>query len=300
MKVKSKIFYTYVTLVIAFTLLTLLPAPNRTTLFRYHLTPTGLRGIDVTIIIAEAGIWFAAFYGYGKLFRYSRLIRSSKESHHIGRMARGLLLLALGLPITAVISSVLSIIAAHNPGFAVPTVIINNYISVVFPLLAMLWISIGARGLGSLAKTRPSLGMLNVVILISLILGVVFCSLLVLDHKQLRTVYHMSPELAMLTLGISYIYTWVLGLYAASELHAYTKRLAGVVYRKGWNLMILGVLGFILLSIVLQYLSTLSTWVTSLTLIELLVLLYVLLLLFIAVFIVFALGARQLIKIEEV
>ncbi len=103
----------------------------------------------------------------------------------------------------------------------------------------------------------------------------------------------------MLTLGIPYMYTWFLGLYSASELQAYSQKVAGVVYRKGWNLMIVGVLSFVFLSIILQYLSTLTTWLASLTLYEVLLLLYVLLLLFIAAFIVFALGARKLMKIEE-
>lgn len=299
MKVKSTIFYWYGAFVIALTLLTLLPAPATATLIRFHLTPTGLRMLDVTFLIAEFIIWFAAFYGYNKLSRYSKLIHSGKESKQIAKLARGLLLLSLGLPITALLSSVLSIIAAHHLAFAASSVVINNYTGIVFPLLAMLWLSLGARGLGNLAKTRPHLLLFNVVVLVTIVLGVVFCCLVVAGHKQLRLVYHMSPELVMLTLGIPYMYTWFLGLYSASELQAYSQKVAGVVYRKGWNLMIVGVLSFVFLSIILQYLSTLTTWLASLTLYEVLLLLYVLLLLFIAAFIVFALGARKLMKIEE-
>jgi hypothetical protein len=300
MQVRSKIFYWYAAFVVALTLLTLLPAPSPATLIRFHLTPTSLRLLDVTFLIAEFAIWFAAFYGYTQLSRYSRLTHSGKESTQIAKLARGLLLLSIGLPITALLSAILSIIAAHNPGFAAPSVIINNYAGVVFPLLAMLWLSIGARGLGGLARTRPRFWLSNAVVLATIILGVVFCCLVVLGHKQLRLMYHMSPQLVMLTLGIPYMYTWFLGLYSASELQAYSRKVAGVVYRKAWGLMISGVLGFIFLSIILQYLSTLATWLASLTLYEVLALLYVLLSLFIIAFILFALGAKKLMKIEEV
>lgn len=300
MQLKSKIFYWYAAFVVALTLLTLLPAPSQVTLLRFHLTPTGMRLLDVTFLVAEFIIWFAGFYGYNKLSSYSRLIHSGEEGKRIARLARGLLLLSIGLPITAVLSGVLSIIAAHNPGFAAPSVIINNYTGVVFPLLAMLWLSMGARGLGELAKTRLRLRLLNVIVLATIVLGVIFCCLVVQGHKQLRIVYHMSPELVMLTLGIPYMYTWFLGLYSAAELRTYSKKVAGVVYRKGWNLMIAGVLSLVFLSIMLQYLSTLTSWLASLTLYQILILLYVLLLFYIAAFIVFALGAKKLMKIEEV
>ncbi|HSX30316.1 MAG TPA: hypothetical protein VLE99_00150 [Candidatus Saccharimonadales bacterium] len=299
MKLKSKIFYCYAALVIVFTLLTLLPTPDKATLIKYHLSASGLRFLTLTLLIPEFAIWLAAFYGYAALQRYSRLIHSAADGQQIAKLAQGLFMLAIGLPVSAIVSSVLAIIASHHPPFQATSVIINNYFAVVFPLLAFWLIAAGARGLTNFSKNRPPYWLQQAVILATLVLGVGFCCLVVLDHAQLRSTYHMSPELVMLTLGIPYMYIWCLGLMGVAELRTYSQKVGGVVYRKGWRLLIYGIGSIVLLSILIQYLSTLSTWLTSLSLGPVLLLLYVLLLLLTAAYIVVALGTKQLRKIEE-
>jgi uncharacterized ParB-like nuclease family protein len=299
MNLKSKIFYWYVACTVLFAGITLIPAPDTATLTKYHLTAGELRGLDVTIIIMEALIWYAAFYGYDRLRRYSQLIKADAEGKHINTLSRGLLLLSIGLPISAIVSSLLTLIASHHPDFTAASIIIRNYFSVIFPLIAFLFINVGARNLGNLGKTRPRLLYINIIVLSVLILGVIFCCLIVLEHKELRTTYHLSPELVMLTLGIPYMYTWFLGLFAVAELQKYSSKVAGILYRKGWNLLIGGLAAIIFLSIAIQYLATLSSWITSLSLGSLLLLLYVLLLLLVGAYIVLALGAQRLMKIEE-
>jgi hypothetical protein len=298
-KLKSKIFWWYAALVAAFVAITLLPAPDHTTLTKYHLSATGLRLLDITIILPEAAIWYAAFYGYEKLYIYRKAIGNGVESLSIAKLARGLLFLSIGLPAVNILSGILGLIARHNASFDAASVIITNYANVVFPLIAFLYISLGARRLSNLRKTRPRLIMIHAVVLTTIVLGVVFCSLIAADHRELRLTYHMSPELVMLTLAIPYMYIWFLGLQASSELQAYSKRVVGVFYRKGWNMFTAGLVGIIFTSILLQYLSTLYSWLTSLSLGWLLVLLYVLLFLLSAAYIVMALGAKKLMKIEE-
>lgn len=299
MKVKSKIFYWYAAFVVAFGLLTLLPSPDKVSMQRYHLSSTSIRLLDLTLIIPEALIWFVAFYGYQKLSRYASLIRSDKDGSQIFHLARGLLLLAVGLPIAAILSTILNIIASHVPDFKPSAVVINNYCGILFPLWGFLLMSIGARGLGNLAKTRPRFTVLNAITLAVIILGVGFCCLVSVGHTAVRNTYHMSPGLVMLTLGVPYMYTWFLGLLTIAELHAYSHTVPGVLYRRGWMLLIWGLGSIILTYITIEYLSTLSTWITSLSLGGILALLYVLLLLLAGAFIVVALGAKKLTKIEE-
>jgi hypothetical protein len=298
-KIKSKIFYWYAAFLLAFLGLTLLPAPDRATLTRYHLSPLGLRLLDITIIIPEAIIWFIAFYGYHKLHRYGQLIKQDKEGRQVNRLSRGLLFLSISLPITTIISSILTLIASRHAGFSASATIISNYINVIFPLIAFIWISWGARGLSNLAKTRPRLPVIHLVMILVIVLGVVFCSLIVLSHRHLRTTYHLSPELVMLTLGAPYMYIWFLGLQASAELLEYSRKLVGIVYRKAWNLFIAGLAAIIFVSILLQYLTTLSSWLTSLSLSSVLLLLYTLLILLSGAYIVLALGAKKLTAIEE-
>jgi hypothetical protein len=299
MRLKSKIFYWYAAFIVLFAGITLFPAPDKLTLTKYHISSMELKTLQLTIIVFEAVIWYIAFYGYNKLHRYSQLIKAGKEGKQIDKIAQGLLVLSIGLPIAAIVSSALSVIAAHHPSFQAISVIIKNYFGLVFPLLAFILISIGARGLGDVGKTRPRLLLLNITMLATVALGVGFCCLIVLAHKDLRHTYHMSPELVMITLGIPYIYSWFLGLFAALELHEYSSKVAGILYRKGWNLLIGGLVAIIFISILLQYLTTLSSWLTSLSLGGLLLLLYVLLMLLTGAYIVMALGAKKLMKIEE-
>lgn len=297
---RRKILGAYVTLVLVFTAIMLLPAPDHATLVKYHLTSLALRLILLTLIIPEAAIWFAAFYGSYKLQRYSQLIKESEDGRQIRRLAHGLLLLAIGLPTAAIAGGILSIIAAHHPGFTAASTVTSNYLNIIFPLLAFIWISRGAWGLSELSKARPSLRVFNLVVIATLLLGIVFCCLIVLDHAELRKTYHMSPQLVMLTLGAPYIYMWFLGMFSVAELREYSRTVGGIVYRKGWRQLIGGIASIILLSIALQYISTLTTWLTSLSLAWLLLLLYVLLMLLTGAYIVVALGAQRLTNIEEV
>lgn len=300
MKIKSKLFYWYVTLLVLFIALTLIPSPDTATLIKYHLTPLGVRLLDLTVIFPEAIIWFAAFYGYQKIQHYSQLIRTGKEGKQIAKLSRGLLLLAIGLPVIAIMSSILTIIASHHPSFTATSVIIQNYANIVFPLLAFIWISNGARGLSELTRTRPPFIVMHIIAVVALTLGIAFCCLIVSQHRELRLTYHMSPQLVMLTLGIPYIYIWSIGLQACAELLEYSRKVHGVLYRKAWIQFISGLAAIIFISILLQYLTTLYTWLNSLTLGAVLLLLYSLLLLLGGAYIVVALGAKRLTKLEEV
>jgi hypothetical protein len=93
---------------------------------------------------------------------------------------------------------------------------------------------------------------------------------------------------------------WLLGFYALADLQAYSVKLRGILYRRGWQQLIGGLGSVILTSILLQYLTTLTSWITSLSLNGILLLLYGLLFLLAGAFIVLALGAQKLTKIEEV
>jgi hypothetical protein len=299
MKLRSKIFYTYAIFVIIYVLLVFLPAPAKATLSKYHLHATGLRLLDVTLIIPILIMWFAVFYGYSKLHDYSKLIKGNRDGKPVGALAYGLLALAIGVPAGSIISSTMTIIADHHQGFMPASIIISNYVSVICPLIAFFLINGAARSLSELTKTRPGLGVANVVTLIVIALGVVFCDLITRSHKSILTTYHMSYSLVMLTYAIPYMYIWFLGLFAIAEMHVYSKQVAGVIYRRGWNRLMFG-LGFIIVvDILLQYLDTLSSWLNGLSLGGVLLVLYVLLIALAAGFIVVALGTKELMKIEE-
>lgn len=79
MKLRSKLFYGYVSFLVIYSLFTLVPAPSQATLLQYHVSATALRIIYATIILLLAGIWYAGFYGYAKLHTYTRLIEGDRD-----------------------------------------------------------------------------------------------------------------------------------------------------------------------------------------------------------------------------
>lgn len=299
MKPRSKLLYSYIIFVVVYCLLTLLPAPDRTTLVKYHLHPTGLRLLDATLLVPIFVMWFAVFYGYGRLHRYSQLIKRERDGKQVVKLANGLLILALGLPLNSIIGNALALYARTHPGFAAPATIISNYIGVAYPLAAFIFINSGTRGLNAFSREHPSFLLGNAVVLADIILGVIFCTLIAHAHHSLQNSYHMSSGLVMLTFAIPYMYMWFLGMYAVAEMYTYSQQLSGVLYRKAWDRLAFGLGTIIILDILLQYLGTLAAWLNSLTLAGVLGLLYVLLLLLAGGFIVVALGTKELMKIEE-
>jgi len=299
MNIRSKIFYWYAAFVAIFTFISLLPTPARATLTKYHLQPTGLRLLDLTLLIPTFIMWFAVFYGYNKLHRYGQLIKDNHDGKQVTRLADGLLVIAIGLPVVSIVSGLLQLITRHYPGFTAAATIIPDYLTVIYALVGFIFICKAARGLGELSRTHLGFNMLNVVLFVVIVIGVVFCDLIAHSHASLRMVYHMPYELVMLTFAIPYMYIWFLGLFAIAEIYAYSKQVSGVVYRKGWDRLAFGLGSIIVLDILLQYLGTLSSWLNGLSLSGLLLLLYVLLLGLAGAFIVVALGTKELMKIEE-
>jgi len=299
MKGKPKIFYLYAAFVIAYVCLTFIPYPEHKTLAHYHLSVTGLRLLDLTIVIPLVIIWFAAFYGYYKLHSYGRLIKQAKDGRAVMKLSYGLLALAVGLPLNSVLSAIFHLISLHHPAFTAPAAIISNYVAVAYSLVAFIFVSIGARGLSNISKSRLPLLVSNVLMLVVVALGVALCALIGRGHQNVETAFHLTAPQIMLTLALPYVYAWLLGVFAIAEIYLYSRRVAGVVYRNSWNQLAFGLAGVIIFDILLQYITTLSSWLTNLSLSRLLLLLYVLLLLLASAFIVAALGTKKLVRIEE-
>ena len=299
MRKRASIYYWYGAFAIAYLLLTFLPSPETATLTKYHLSTLGLRLVDVTLVLPILVMWFAIFYGYDQLRRYSNAIQGTRDGKPIANLTRGLLVLAIGVPLTSLVSSGLTILARSHQSLEASATIVSNYIGVLYPLIAFAFIGVGTRGLSNISKKRPSYLQANLVGLLVIVLGVVFCDLIARSHADIRVAYHMSYSLVMLTLAIPYMYVWFLGLLAVIELYIYGTHVAGIVYRRSWRLLAVGLGLVIVLDILLQYLGTMSTWLGDLSLPGLLLVLYVLLFALAASFIVVALGTQKLMKIEE-
>lgn len=270
------------------------------TLHRYHITAGQLRWLDITIILPLAAIWGAAFYGYHKLSTYSRLIRQAKDGRQIAKLTKGVLILVLGLPLNSIISQILKLIGVHHTSFTAATAIVANYVSLVIPLVAFAVIGHGARGLSIFAKQRPAYAATQVLAGVLIVVGVLYGYFISLPGAHLNEYYHLKPTIVLITLVIPYIYTWFLGLLAAYELHLYSRKITGVIYRQGWDYLAYGLGAVIITSILLQYFTTLTMRFQTLSLGAVLAMVYGLLAVMAVGYVLLSVGAKKLTKIEEV
>lgn len=299
MKLKSKLFYCYILFLLLYSGFTLLPAPLPATLHQYHVSALGLRVIDLTLIVLLAAIWYAGFYGYAKLYEYALLIRNNNDGEQVIKLSRGILLLVMWLPISSTISAILNFLTVKHPGFMSAAKIIENYISLLFPLAGFIYISMGARKLSELVKQRPSYLATNVLAISLTYIGLIYIHQVATTQNR-SAVYHMPMWLILITIVGPYIYMWFMGLLAVYEIYQYRQKVKGIIYKKSWGLMSLGLGWLVVVTIVLQYLTTLSSHLTRLSIYGILTIIYALLLLIAVSFVLIAGGTRRLQRIEEV
>jgi hypothetical protein len=300
MQLRSKLFYSYLFFLIVYSCFTLLPAPSPIALAQYDLSAMGLRIIDATVIVLLAAIWFAGFYGYSKLRQYAQLISKERDGKHVAMLTRGIFLMVMWLPVSATVSAILNYVASHHLGLMPAVAIIENYLNLLLPLLGVVLIGIGARGLSDIVKQRPTHLANSILIVVLIYTGLIYYRLVGTTANR-ESVYHMSRWLVLLTIVAPYVFMWFTGVLATHEIFNYRQKVAGMVYRSSWKLLALGIGWLMVLSIAVQYLlTTLVSRLNHLSIYWILVIIYSLLLVYSVGFVLIALGARKLQKIEEV
>lgn len=303
MKKQLNSFSIYVILSALYVLLNLLIPVSKVTENAYHLSSVQVRILTFTYILPILGIWFAAFYGYEKLRRYSAVLKNTTEGRGFAEITKGTMWLAWGLALSAILSTILTGIARKEPNWHSAFIIINNYASLVVSLGAFTYISSGTRRLTDSAKLHPTRRGVQGLMLSFIMLGVFYCYFTIHSieaHTGLQNPFHLPLWLILLTIIVPYLYAWFMGLFAAYEISLYSKNVKGVLYRQALSLLALGISAAIVASIIIQYVTSLSPRLSHFTLGYLLVVIYLLLLAYSAGYILIALGANKLKKIEEV
>jgi hypothetical protein len=299
-------YYAFGVYALLYSLLSLLPAPDHATLVKYHLSNTGLRWLELTVILPSIFTWFMAFFAYERLHRYSHLIRDTKDGRHIGTITNGFGVIAFIQPLAAIISTILTILGHHNSGFISTQVILRNYILLLVPLIAFIIIQKGTRGLTEYIKSRPSRLASQFLIVLFILIGVAYTYLVTKNTAgpQVGTdatkAYYLPDILILQTLVVPYLYMWFIGMLAVTELLLYNKKIRGIIYKRSWAYITRGFICVIAASIIIQYVTSLSGRLNRLHLNGLLAVVYALLILQAVGYVVIALGAKKLQKIEEV
>lgn len=307
---QKSIFGILAVCVVLYAALTFSIPPDTATLDRYDITATRLRLLSLSIAIPLVAIWWAAFYGFAKCQEYAALIRQSPDGRAFSKLAHGLAVLAIGLPVSSITSAALRYAARLQPELTAAVSIINNYIGIIIALVAFILIGQGAQrllGLGtSLNSRRPALPRQLLLSAAFLVFGSLY-AYLVLTHTTHqphiptaeKAIYHLPLWLTMTTIILPYLYIWYTGLMAALYINFYRKNVPGILYKKALRFLAWGIGAVIISSILLQYLTAMEV-ITSLSLASLLIIIYGLLIVISAGYILIALGAKRLKRLEEV
>lgn len=293
----------FIVLVVAYTLLSLLPAPDVNTLTRYHLTVFHARLLTAAIVLPVIAIWLVAMYGFVRLKDYAQYIQGSKDGDAINTISTGVLFLALGSPVASVISSLFTLLVRHHPGWQATATITNNYVSLVTMAAGLFLVAKGAERLVKLVSKRPSEREQHILVLLFITLSSFYSYFIItrpIHNAAEQRIYYMPNLLIILTLAIPYLYFWYRGLVATYHLYHYQKHVKGQVYKGSLSFVAYGLATIIGSSILIRLLVTISARISTLSLTPLLLIIYGFLVLSAMGYVLIALGAKRLRRIEEV
>jgi hypothetical protein len=296
----------YIILVaIYFLLLFLLPA-NKVAMHTYHLTAAAYHILLVVIELPLAATWLGAFYGYFKLRQYTARIVDTPEGAGFKQLTLGFQWLAWSLVLPTIVSLISNGIANNHPGFHTTAIILTNYLSLIFPLIAFTFMASGAdRLLTRVQWGRHATQDLRAVLLLFAVLSSVYCYLtfryIDLSHPgSTNNLFYLPAWLLLCTIIIPYLYAWFVGLMAAYELNALATRAKGLLYRQSLSLIAAGVSLVIASSIGSQYLHNIVPRTGHLSLNFVLLIVYLFYVVIILGFALIGMGANRLKKIEDI
>ena len=258
-----------------------------------------MRLISTSVAVPVVAIWFLGLYGYQRLSKYASYVADSPEGRHVMQLTRGICIITVGLPITSTLGAVCNLLAQHHHNLLAPTTVVNNFVALILSLAGFWYVSKAGRGLSERVKQRPKQVGVHLLALVLIIVGVTYGYLVAAARNDIYHIFHMPLVLVMITLVIPYIFSWYLGLLAANDLHTYTLKVKGAVFRRGWNMLAFGVIWLIVFSVVLQYLSSVSVKLSNIPLGWILALVYGILAIRVVGYLLVASGAKRLTKIEE-
>jgi hypothetical protein len=283
-------------------ILSLALPPEPQTLKDFHLSLAAYRVVIIFLLIPEALLWYASFYAYAKLHEYTCYIKDSREYQAFQKITLGMGVLAYGLIVPSIISPVLNYIAARNSSFHATSMIINHYLNLVVSLLALSILRGGSQklvGSGASIKRGSLLGM-RLLALFFITLAVVYSYTTLHTRRVNDNPYYMGLIPLMVTIIIPYLYAWFEGLISAYNFRLYSKNVRGLLYKKAFFQLAVGLLLTVIGFIFVQFITSTLGARTDKSIGFVLVLIYILLAVLIAGLGLMALGTRKLKKIEEV
>lgn len=263
--------------------------------------------INLSFVILYGAIWLAAVTGYVKLSQYADLIRKNKDGKAFAAIALGLGFLAFRLPLSSVINASLLYISRGNPEITAASVIIVNYLGVIFSVLAFGYISYGAEQLLELVPSKNTRRTKHILLLVALVLAAAYTQLAIgragYDRPLVaggKASYYLPSWLIVSTIIIPYAYVWYMGFVSVFSLLRYRNGVKGLLYKQGLRWLYAGISVVIATSVLLQFGGAQTIRVSRFEVQPILISSYIFLIILAVGFGCIVAGAKRLKRIEEV
>lgn len=284
---------------------TALVKPDQAALDKYDISEAQAVFLGLTIAIPYLVIWFVALVGYIRFRSYAVKIAKTKDGAAFYTMGQGLLLLALWLPLSAVMGSATSEYYRAHPEVTALMVNLNNFMNIIILLPAFVLLSKGASKLLPLIR-RTKASLPTGAVLAGICLGAVYTFLVFHDParqfptEEVKVAGYYLPDWAILFgLVLPRLVMWYLGAQAVYYIFLYRNKVKGKLYKKALDDLARGIGWVIFMTILLRFLQSLSGQLGSLSVGLLLLLIYALLVVVAVGYVLIAKGARRLQLIEE-
>lgn len=301
----KNVFWIFIVLIVIYLVQSLLIPPDKSALLKYGLTVAEANLLELTITIPVIAIWLVAYYGFSRFNTYVRTVKDSAEGAALQRVRNGVLVMALWLPISSVISAITRYLYTRNHDLTAAMVILNNYVNLILTFTSMLLIYQGTKQLAQSNKKIGSwyYGKLLSVFLAAISIFYIYITLAnpVRQHPSGDSLaaYYLPDWLSLTTVIIPYIFVFYFGFKAVEHVYAYQQHVRGIIYKAALKNIANGI-GVTVLSIIgIRYLVSLNNVFNGATLKIVLAVIYGLILLIAIGYISMAIGAKKLQKIEE-
>ncbi len=302
MNLRTKAVQYCLALMALYLLISLLIPLSRETREAYNLSLTQAHIISFITILPLFGIWFVAFYAYGQLQKYATAIAQAREGKAFAKIADGVMILSWGLVIQSFASLVLGWVADQSDSFSSVAIVLQNYVTLLFPLIAFILISTGTQYLLRNKNVYRSLSASRLLVFTFAVTATIYSFLVFrLRQNAESDVYHLPLFLLITTLVIPYLFAWFSGMIAAFDITMHARITKGVLYKRSLNLLASGLIVIIVAFILIQYLnSVFMSRLGDFSINAVLLVDYILLLLLAMGYVILVGGVRGLQKIEEV
>jgi hypothetical protein len=297
---KKASLYIFISLVALYIAVAFTTPTDPQVLERYHLTQTGVRLLNLTVVGPLAAIWSAAFYGYAKIRNYAASLTGSAEENAFRLLSNGMFVSVMSLPVAAIIGAILSFVALRHSDLLPETTIARNYLNLGFALVTFYLIGGGAELLVHRVQKRHNTMERQAWTIAFIVIASLFTWLVTSHHPSGHDrTYYLPDWLTVLTIVVPYLYVWYRGFRAAACIYFYQRKVKGLLYKQALSFVSIGVAAVIATSVLIQFLTVFGERLQRLRLTPILMLVYLLVALYAVGYGLIAKGAKRLKTIED-